>query len=74
MPISFDGTQVPGSLPQMPCGGTPLFDVDSGYAYFCDTCFAILGSVSQRVVDTVPSSYQTALLNSSLLSQVWHMC
>lgn len=47
MPISFDGTQVPGSLPQMPCGGTPLFDVDSGYAYFCDTCFAIIGSVSQ---------------------------
>lgn len=47
MPKAFDGTLVPASLPKMPCGGTPHFDEASGYAYRCDVCFAVIGSVSQ---------------------------
>jgi len=47
MAIAFDGTRVPNSLPKMACGGTPLFDNESGYAYRCDNCFAVIGSVGQ---------------------------
>lgn len=45
MPRAFDGTIVPSSLPALPCGGIPLFDNDSGYAYRCDACFAVIGSI-----------------------------
>ena len=38
---------VPAKLPPMPCGGTPLFDSDSGCAYRCDKCFAVIGSMGQ---------------------------
>lgn len=44
---SFDGAIVPYQLEKMPCGGTPLFDEGSGYAYRCDTCHAIIGSIGQ---------------------------
>ncbi|BAU40162.1 hypothetical protein [Ralstonia phage RSP15] len=47
MPIAFDGTFAPNTLPMMKCGGTPVFDQESGYAYRCDYCFAVIGSVSQ---------------------------
>lgn len=47
MPVAFDGTLVPARLDKQPCGGTPLFDTDSGYAYRCDTCNAVTGSVDQ---------------------------
>lgn len=47
MAVAFDGTEVPVRLKRMPCGGIPMFDHDSGYAYRCDTCFAVIGSVSQ---------------------------
>lgn len=47
MPRAFDGSIVPNTLPRMPCGGVPVFDQESGYAYRCDTCFAVIGSVSQ---------------------------
>lgn len=38
---------VPWKIKQMPCGGTPIFDVSSGIGYICDTCFAVIGSVGQ---------------------------
>lgn len=44
---AFDGTKVPCVLKKMKCGGTPIFDQDTGYAYRCDTCYAILGSIGQ---------------------------
>lgn len=44
---SIYGAMVEAKLPTMPCGGTPLFDSDSGCAYRCDTCFAVLGSIGQ---------------------------
>lgn len=47
MARAFDGTNVPDVLPKMKCGGTPHFDHDSGYAYRCDTCWAVIGSVAQ---------------------------
>lgn len=47
MPRAFDGTIVPRTLNTMPCGGTPRFDDDSGYAYRCDACFAVIGSIGQ---------------------------
>lgn len=47
MPKAFDGTVVPSTLEKMPCGGVPVFDADSGYAYRCDQCFAVIGSVGQ---------------------------
>lgn len=47
MPTAFDGTVVPATLEKMACGGTPVFDHDSGYAYRCDQCFAVIGSVGQ---------------------------
>jgi hypothetical protein len=31
----------------MKCGGTPLFDVDSGMSYRCDTCGSVIGSMAQ---------------------------
>ncbi len=34
-------------LEQMPCGGTPVFDVESGISYRCDVCFAVVGSIGQ---------------------------
>ena len=47
MPKAFDGTIVEAQLPQQPCGGTPIFDHGSGYAYRCNQCNAIIGSVGQ---------------------------
>jgi hypothetical protein len=47
MAIAFDGTRVPDELPRMACGGTPHFDHASGYAYRCDTCNAVIGSIGQ---------------------------
>ena len=47
MPIAIDGSRVPLKLERMACGGTPMFDVDSGYAYRCDVCFAVIGSIGQ---------------------------
>lgn len=44
---SMHGAMVEAQLPQMPCGGTPLFDSDIGCAYRCDTCWAVLGSIGQ---------------------------
>lgn len=45
--VAFDGTRVPYELAKMNCGGTPLFDHGSGYAYRCDMCNAVIGSVGQ---------------------------
>ena len=47
MARAFDGTLVPDQLAVMTCGGTPLFDEESGCAYRCDTCFAVIGSIGQ---------------------------
>lgn len=47
MTIAFDGTRVPERLPKMNCGGTPEFDHGSGYAYRCDLCGAVVGSMGQ---------------------------
>jgi hypothetical protein len=47
MSIAFDGTRVPTELPRMNCGGIPIFDMESGYAYRCDRCFAVIGSMGQ---------------------------
>lgn len=47
MAIAIDGSKVPDRLEQMACGGVPIFDVDSGCAYRCDTCFAVIGSCAQ---------------------------
>ena len=47
MAKAFDGSIVPDELPRMKCGGTPRFDYDSGYAYRCDACFAVIGSMGQ---------------------------
>ena len=47
MAIAFDGTRAPDRLPTQTCGGTPLFDHESGYAYRCDLCNAVIGSVGQ---------------------------
>lgn len=48
MPISFDGTaRVPETLPRLPCGGLPRWDYASGYAYRCEDCGAIIGSIGQ---------------------------
>lgn len=49
MAVAFDGTVVPNQLEPMPCGGTPIFDQDSGYAYRCSCCFAVIGSVGQSL-------------------------
>lgn len=48
MAIAFDGTYVPDTLPAMPCGGIPEFDDDSGYAYRCDKCGVVIGSMSMN--------------------------
>lgn len=45
MAIAFDGSRVPDKPPSLPCGGVPYFDHDSGYAYRCDACMAVIGSV-----------------------------
>jgi len=47
MPYAFDGTKVPARLPTQACGGTPVWDNESGYTYRCDTCFATIGSMGQ---------------------------
>tara|TARA_R110002110_G_scaffold415850_1_gene657977 strand:- start:17382 stop:17573 length:192 start_codon:yes stop_codon:yes gene_type:complete len=47
MPIAIDGSRVPERLPEQNCGGTPWFDHGSGYAYRCDLCNAVIGSVGQ---------------------------
>jgi len=47
MPIAIDGSKAPYKLDRMACGGVPLFDVDSGCAYRCSNCFAVIGSIGQ---------------------------
>lgn len=47
MAIAIDGSVAPDFLPAMPCGGVPVFDDASGYAYRCDKCNAVIGSVAQ---------------------------
>lgn len=47
MPEAIDGSIVPAKLKKMNCGGTPIFDDESGYAYRCDHCFAVIGSIGQ---------------------------
>lgn len=42
---AFDGSYVPDKLPALPCGGIPMFDNDTGYAYRCSDCMAVVGSV-----------------------------
>lgn len=44
---AFDGTVVAAQLPTLACGGTPIFDVESGMSYRCDTCLAVIGSIGQ---------------------------
>jgi hypothetical protein len=63
MARAIDGTIVPDSLPAMACGGTPLFDVDSGISYRCDTCWAVIGSVGQskRCVEINDAAEKQAL-------------
>lgn len=46
MAIAFDGSYAPDELPAMPCGGIPEFDDGSGYAYRCNQCGAVVGSIS----------------------------
>lgn len=41
------GTSVVDELPEMPCGGIPIFDYCTGYGYRCDLCNAVIGSVAQ---------------------------
>lgn len=45
--VAFDGTVVPCKLEIMPCGGTPIFDANSGCSYVCDRCFTTIGSIAQ---------------------------
>jgi len=52
---SMHGDLVPLQLEALPCGGIPIFDFDSGCAYRCDTCFAIIGSIG------MPTSCKTQL-------------
>lgn len=47
MAISIHGDHVPDRLPTMKCGGTPEFDHGSGYAYRCNYCGAVIGSMGQ---------------------------
>lgn len=47
MAIAIDGSVAADFLPEMPCGGVPVFDKGSGYAYRCDKCNAVIGSVAQ---------------------------
>lgn len=47
MAITIHGGYTPDKLKTMACGGTPLFDYNSGCAYYCDTCGAVIGSISQ---------------------------
>lgn len=42
---SIHGTMEPETLPPLPCGGTPTWDYDSGYAYRCSNCLAVVGSL-----------------------------
>lgn len=44
---AFDGSYHPEMLPRMNCGGIPIFNNEAGYGYFCDTCCAVIGSMSQ---------------------------
>jgi len=44
---AIDGSPVPSILPTMNCGGTPVFDQESGMSYRCDLCFAVIGSIGQ---------------------------
>lgn len=47
MPIAIDGSYTPEKLDKMKCGGVPWFDHESGHAYRCDLCNAVIGSVGQ---------------------------
>lgn len=44
---SIHGAMVDYELPEMNCGGIPLFDTGAGYGYRCDMCNAVIGSVAQ---------------------------
>lgn len=41
------GSEPAYKLDEMPCGGTPIYDASSGIGYFCDTCYAVIGSIGQ---------------------------
>tara|TARA_B000000565_G_scaffold255758_1_gene237637 strand:- start:117082 stop:117375 length:294 start_codon:yes stop_codon:yes gene_type:complete len=41
---AFDGTVVPERGEPAPCGNETYFDHDSGYAYRCSACMAVVGS------------------------------
>jgi hypothetical protein len=44
----------------LPCGSSASFDHDSGVAHRCDTCGAVVGSVSQPVMcRTLEAKYET---------------
>lgn len=47
MAFYADRDRGPATLKQMACGGVPVFDDQTGYAYRCDQCFAVIGSVGQ---------------------------
>lgn len=45
--MSWQTEPMKHTLPQMNCGGTPIFDSSSGISYRCDVCFAVIGSIGQ---------------------------
>lgn len=46
--ISYEMASRPRFEPKMPCGGTPIADMDSSIgAYRCDKCSAVVGSIGQ---------------------------
>ena len=45
MAKTIHNNEVPNKLEPLPCGGTPVFDYDSGCAYRCDLCFSVIGSI-----------------------------
>ncbi len=46
MARAFDGSYAPDTMPMLPCGGVPEFDHESGCAYRCWQCMAVLGSMA----------------------------
>jgi len=65
MPTAFDGTKVPIFLDPLPCGGIPKFDNDSGYAYRCNVCGAVIGSIG------IPRDCAEMVLEKEQKEQVW---
>jgi len=43
---AFDGSLTDKYLDPLPCGGIPIFDQESGYAYRCEACGAVVGSLA----------------------------